>query len=283
VVSVRQTEYDKVLAGEQKSAGRPISDEVEEYLRRVDWVYADQACGASWGNRVFFAVPLKGSSRAAGTPVRNDGLLVYNLLNQGWEGLWTGPTLEVMGFARHLVNGEERLTFANADGQVCWLHDGADDMGVHIETELVTRGYGGQIPGQKLYLAGQVRLAVAGAAVTILARMPGVAEETTLVTKVYDRSKSLVYGVADYDPTNVDGRLEEPHREDYSLAPGSAGIDLGTEGLLVDAKQQVTEELRMREKDNWVQLVIRKTVGEMEVLGTTLSYVSGGGTGSRRS
>lgn len=140
IASVAVTQF-----GQQQGVALPVSHDIARRFESVDWRYARQACGAQWNNRVFFSVPLKGQTVAEGESATNNGTLVFNTLNQGWEDLWQGDFLLPYAFSQLTIAGEERLTFATPDGLVCWLTDGFEDFHGAITTDLLTRGYfGGQ-------------------------------------------------------------------------------------------------------------------------------------------
>lgn len=348
VVSINQT-----AAGVVSGVALPVSWPMKAYLDRIDWKNFRQACAATWNNRYFLAVPLKGqtapcilSNESGGAmgfrifstesqitgeymlvdgesirvqagariqltapigaattipsgadftgtitytgsnnftfdasdevpaPPRNNGVLVYNFITQGWEGLWQANNLEVYGFARHYVYGEERLTFVNYAGEVCWFGDGwVDRGGVPITDELTTRMYcnGNQRP--KLWLEGTLVAEVHHedtffvGYLTVTARAPGHGEEDLILQQTYDPTKYTVHGRPDYNPDNSETDFDIPHREDYSPS---------AEELLdapLDVHQNINESLRMRVDDWGVQLVIGNNTGSVRIAGVNLNYV----------
>lgn len=279
VVSVRQTEQGELLG-----VAVPVSRDMQRYLDQVDWTAAAGACGAVWNNRFFLAVPLKGGGG------RNNAVLVHNFLNMseggpyGWEGLWQGAALEVYGFARCKVFGEERLCFVNYEGQVCWLGDGFTDtvrgengaVPAPIVDELVTRIYSKLNQEPKLFLRGQAIWNVHGAQMSVVAQAPGYQERQAVLAAQYDHTKYLAHGRADYVPGEVPSRFEEPDREDYSLSPEEL-----LEGKL-DVHQNITESFRMRMRDWGVQLVIGNAQGSSRMQGTQVEFVPAAKTASRK-
>lgn len=294
VASVQRT-----VAGEKLGVARTVSHNIPEDLKLIDWWHAGQSCAEIWNNRFFLAAPLKQQDDPE-NPV-NNRLFVFNFLNQflnlsqgdlsgemvgrinetdsladGWEGYWDGDLLKPHSFAKLTVAGEERLTFATPDGQVCWLHDGWDDVGQEIPTELVTRGYfGGRLV---LALKGAVVMDTFRPRLTIKARTAGYKEEVTLVTaEQYDRTKYVVDGQADYDPTTATvADFERPRREDYSTTP---------EELLIgelDVHQNSTRNLRMRIRDRAVQLVIINSQGSARINAVTIQARPAGMGGTRQ-
>jgi hypothetical protein len=257
VVSVETT-----AEGELQGLADPVSRPMKKYLERVDWQYAPQACAAVCNNRYFLAVPLKGQDASKG-PIRNNGILVYNILNKGWEGLWQGDLLQVYCFARHLVYGEERLCFVNYSGQVCFLGDGWTDAGAPIADLLVSRTYTNQTMDPKLWLIADVVWDTNNPKLTVTARAPGHGEEQVMLKdQTYDTTKHLVYGQPDYDPAT--GNFDEPNREDYSLTPEEL-----TKGEL-DVHQNISERMRMRVNDWGVQVAIANSQGSARIQSVTV-------------
>lgn len=244
---------NNTVASNTQGVAEPVSKPVQKYIDRIDWNYAEKAAAGYWNNRYFLAVPLKGQI----TTVKNNCLLVYNFLMQGWEGVWTGDTLLPFGLARHLVNGEERLTFCDDTGQVRWFTDGFTDDGEAIADSLTTRRYTASNMGRKLWLAGEIIWDTNNPSLSVYAVPPGYKEDQALASGVaYENTAYLIYGQADYDAsTSTTETFEAPHRADYSLSP---------EELLVgemDVHQNITEPVRMR-VDGWgLQLRIENASG----------------------
>lgn len=257
VQSVTQT-----VQGIVQGVADPVSKPMQKYINQIDWRYAAQACGAYWNNRYLLAVPLKGQS---GTPV-NNGVLVYNFLNQQWEGLWRGTALQVYAWARHLVYGEERLCFVSPAGQVGWLTDGYTDTvngtAAAIADSLTTRRYAAGNTLRKLWLAAVVQWDTIAPSLTVTAQAPGVNQVQTLLPSpvTYDRTASFMAARAPYDPAHpTPAKWGAADRQDYSLTPAEL-----TSGRL-DTHQNVTEPFRLR-LDGWgVQVVIANAAGSARI------------------
>ena len=63
-----------------RGAGLPLSDPINPIIQRITAAYAYRAVGIFHDNRYYLAVPIDGSSL-------NNAILVYNMLNEGWESL----------------------------------------------------------------------------------------------------------------------------------------------------------------------------------------------------
>lgn len=267
VASIRQTEL-----GITQGVADPVSRPMKKYIDLIDWGNASLAAGQYWNNRYYLAVPLKG--QAAGS-VQNNGWLVYNFLNQAWEGLWQGTTLPAYGLARLTVFGEERLTWANPNGLVFWLGDGYADAAYSggqapVVDSLTTRVYTcGQVV-RKLHLAATVQWWTLNPSITVTAQTPGVNESEQLVPSpvTYDSTQYDVQGLGTYTPGQ--GVWANPYREDYSLSPAEL-----LSGGVLDTYQNHTEAFRMRMDDWGVQLVIGNSQGSCLVQTVTIRAVGG--------
>lgn len=275
IVSVSQG-----TAGATIGVALPVSFDLKKYIDLIDWPRAHQACAATWNNRVFFAVPLKGQT---GTP-RNNAVLVFNGLNQGWEGVWNGSALQVYHFARHKVYGEERLCFVNYHGQVCWLGEGWTDMvagaaPLGITDSLTTRIYSKGSQDPKLWLRGRVLWDTNNPTLTVTAQAPGYNEKWPLLTNLtYDPTKYQAANTPDYDPANPASNFDAPNRADYSLTPGELIAPSGS----LDIHQNTSEALRMRINDWGVQLVIANTQGSARLQGVLVEAVPARRTASKQ-
>lgn len=274
VASIAQTEL-----GQLQGVAQPKSDDIlQRFQQNVDWLHAAQACASEWNNRVFFSVPLKGQVLTAGTPPTNNGTFVYNTVNQGWEDLWQGPAapaannLQPFAFSRLTVNGEERLTFATADGLVCWFTDDFQDTDATgimtpIATKMVTRGYFKGVP--VLTLKGEVNWDTFNANLTVSVRTAGVNEQTTVLQRTYDKTQYQVANAGTYDPnTSTEETFAAPHRADYS--PDAGELLVAT----LNTFQNTTEPLRMRVRDRVPQVVIENNQGAVMVNSVVLAAKS---------
>lgn len=252
VVSIERT-----VAGERWGVAQPVSDPIQRYLDRVDWVHASKAVAEVWGNLYVLAVPERGQEEAV-----NNLVLPYSFLNQQWAGEWCGDTLRPAAWARLPVFGEERLCFVDTSGAVRWMGDDYLDGDSEIETELVSRGYLCGVPERKIFLAGELNVDTWNARVTVEIRTPGVGEsETTINARTYSRTQYLVHGKADYDPENTNDDFHTPRRGDYSATIDDTGIHLGDDGITPDTHQNLTLRFRCRSTDRYAQLVVTNDQG----------------------
>lgn len=260
VASITQT-----VNGITQGVAEPVSKPMKKYIDLIDWRNAAQSVAGYWNNRFFLAVPLKGQT---GT-VQNNGWLVYNFLNQMWEGLWQGSQLIAAGISRHVVFGDERLTFVDPSGQVRWLGDGYTDGATAIGDSLTTRIYICGSMSRKLHLASDLFWDTYMPTLTVMAQTPGVNETEVLQPSIitYDSTKYDVAGVADYVPGV--SNFQAPYREDYKMT--AAELLSGAP----DTHQNRTESFRHRLDDWGIQFVIVNKTGSCRLQGLSVRAVGG--------
>lgn len=275
----------RTISGDKQAVVDTVSDAIPADLGDVDWSRANLACAEIWNGRYFIAV----AGRGQDVPVNNK-VFVYNFKNQwlnleqsdaigevvgrvvrgnrqdAWEGTWSGDLLTPYAFAKLNVNGEERLTFVTPDGIVCWLHDGWDDAGAAIESEIVTRGYfGGR---EMLVLKGNIQWDSYNPKITTNILTRGVNEEETLAgfdELQYDNTQYLTADTTAYDPdsSTVD-QFNAPYREDYSPADGDLSV------ATLDLHQNLSEPFRCRVRGSAPQLRITNEQGSLRLCGVSV-------------
>lgn len=131
-----------------RGAGLPLSDPINPLIKRINSAYAHNAVAIYHDNRYWIAVPLDNSTR-------NNAILVYNLLNKGWESLdiidntgWDISNLIVSG-----SGGINKLYAVNRFGGIHVIDErpdafdyiytapGLDAQPFPIESEVTTRQY----------------------------------------------------------------------------------------------------------------------------------------------
>lgn len=289
----------RTVAGEKLAEAETVSDDIPEDLRDIDWTSAFRSCSETWNGRYFIAVPTKGQET-----VLNNKVLVYNFKNthlaveqselagdiigrvaktggdvDSWEGSWNGDLLTPYAFSRLVINGEERLSYALPNGIVCWLHDGWDDAGAEIESEVLTRGYfGGR---EMLALRGKLNWDSFNPSATVSIVTAGVNEEETLAgldSLTYDRTKYLTDGTTDYDPaTSTTTQFSAPDREDYSPTPDELSV------ATLDTHQNLTEPFRCRVRGVSPQLRIANAQGSLRVCSVSMQARPAGVSATRKS
>ncbi len=108
-----------------RGAQKPLSDEIDPIIKRINSAYAYRAVGIVHDNRYYLAVPLDGSTV-------NNYILVYNVLNKGWESLDKVSQLgwDVANFILGSPTGVNKLYAVNSYGGLHIMEDRVDDSDV---------------------------------------------------------------------------------------------------------------------------------------------------------
>jgi hypothetical protein len=160
-----QDEYN--LRGIQE----PLSLTIQPIIDRINKNLADKAVGVYFNNRYWLALPLD-SVRGANDATGNNSVLIYNILNKGWESIDTygGGAVKVLNY--HIAQDEERndLYLVSATGglhqvgareqpeDVYSTNTIGDSSRAGVDYELVTRGYTLGFGGRKRFSRAQAFL-----------------------------------------------------------------------------------------------------------------------------
>ena len=246
----------------------PLSAPIQPIFDRITWACADRAQGVYHDAKYFLAVPIDDAQF-------NNAILIYDFVNNGWAGYWTGPWFDIFRWVRLFVYGQRRLGFVSKDnvaggeGLLFMLGDDYTDecLGVEseIETELVSRGYTAQMPGgDKAFLVASVEVDSWDGAGTIDGLRDGVNEEGFLGAFDKNRLKYDIWPKADYDPANVNDDHGAPYRQDYSVALLAEGVELGS-GVALGLHQRSSERMRVRQMGTHLQLRLRSLRGRVKL------------------
>jgi hypothetical protein len=261
--------YDRVINtafGNLLAVDKPLSWDMKKYTDLIDWNNAGQAAAIEWNNRIFVALPLK----LQATPsTQNNAVLSVNFLNSdvgkdmfAWEGVWTGPALQVYNWAIHPIAGEDRVTFCDYNGNANWLSDGwTDEPGAlaPVKTCLTTRAL---FKGESVnVIKGEVTWDTFAPNITVQLKMAGVNEIETLGTFAYAPNAYQIANATPYNPAAPTASgWAAPHRADYSPQPNELLV------AKLDTFQNTTEPLRARTRGRSPQLVITCTAGAMKLV-----------------
>lgn len=141
-----------------RGAGLPLSDPIDPIIRQINRAYADKSVAIYHNNRYYIAVPLNASTY-------NNAILVYNLLNQGWESvdLIEQEGWDVVNFITSGAGGVNRLFAINRFGGINEIEARVDDVDniytfpglppvfFHVESEALTREFTFQSPERKKF------------------------------------------------------------------------------------------------------------------------------------
>lgn len=258
VISLKQTEY-----GIAQSVIVPLSDSIQNLVDDIDEVNWSKSCAAYFDNRYLLAHPTEGGD---GT---NDRVLVYNFLNQAWEGYWEGELLNPKFFERLVVSGTERLVFADESGFIHTFHKdalfdrNATGTAYQIDTRVEFRGYTADAVEHKQWTDLHLELRNWNTRYDISVAFDGVDEEIILATDTTkDRTAYYRYGQSAYVVTNSGDNFRSPYREDYSTLPV---LQCGSNGWTAGLHQSYTHKARLKGHASAAQPVLTTDRGSLIV------------------
>lgn len=258
VISLKQTEY-----GIAQSVIVPLSDSIQNLVDDIDEVNWSKSCAAYFDNRYLLAHPTEGGD---GT---NDRVLVYNFLNQAWEGYWEGELLNPKFFERLVVSGTERLVFADESGFIHTFHKdalfdrNATGTSYQISTRVEFRGYTADAVEHKQWTDLHLELRNWNTRYDISVAFDGVDEEIILATDTTkDRTAYYRYGQSAYVVTNSGDNFRSPYREDYSTLPV---LQCGSNGWTAGLHQSYTHKARLKGHASAAQPVLTTDRGSLIV------------------
>lgn len=243
----------------------PISRDIEAYVRRIHWAYADKAVAGYDGARFYLAVPLDGATY-------NNAILVYSTISGTWQGYWQSDILDAGWMLKTDYAGGRRLFLVNranladwqTNGAVLVLNEGfADELGgteYEIADSLTTRAYR---MGTMVQRGRMLKLAVDQStwrpAFTVKLKPDGAYEEVTVASGVTkSRTRYYRFGVPDWVATNVNDDHATAGREDYSVVVD--GLVLG-DGVALDQHQRRLEQFRSRVGGTSIQVEVSNAQG----------------------
>ena len=270
VISLKQTEY-----GISQSVVLPLSDPIQDVIEEIDQVNWRKSCAAYFSNRYILSVPVEGGD---GT---NQRTLVYNFLNQAWEGYWEGELLIPRYYVRLVVAGTDTLCWGDESGYVHnfdfnALQDRNRTGAIRqIATSVHFRGHtGDKNPysqtnatnnnvDHKQWVNVQFEMSSWNPTYSIGAVFDGVNEVYTLATnETKSRTGYYTYGSGTYTPNNSGDNFLAPYREDYSTLPV---IRTNTSGFKAGLVQSFSQKARLRRHSISMQPVVTTTTGALNI------------------
>jgi len=258
VVSLKQTEY-----GISQSVILPLSDSIQNLVDEIDEVNWSKSCAAYFENRYLLAHPTEGGD---GT---NDRVLVYNFLNQAWEGYWEGELLNPRFFERLVISGTERLVFADESGYVhhfdkdALFDRNATGTRYEIETRVEFRGYTGDAVEHKQWTDLSIEVRNWNTRYDLSVAYDGVDEEIVLATDTTkDRTLYYRYGSSAYNTNNSGDNFRAPYRQDYSTLPV---LQCGANGWTAGLHQSYAHKSRLKGHASAAQPILTTDRGSLIV------------------
>ena len=270
VISLKQTEY-----GISQSVVLPLSDPIQDVIEEIDQANWEKSCGAYYNNRYILSVPVEGGD---GT---NQRTLVYNFLNQAWEGYWEGSLLVPRYYLRLIIAGTDTLCWADNSG---FIHNfdyqalqDRNRVGTiqQIATSVSFRGHSGDknpysqgnatnnSVEHKQWTNLQFEFSSWNPTYSITANFDGVNESYPIAAnETKSRTAYYIYGSGTYVTNNSGNNFLDPFREDYSTLPG---IRCNTAGFKAGLTQSFTQKARLRRHSITMQPVVTTTSGALNI------------------
>lgn len=278
----------------------PVSEPIQPLIERINWNYADKAVAATYGNRVYFAVPLDNNSF-------NSAILVYDLLQSSWSGFdEQADVINVKEFVEMEYQGKRRLFFLSADGFINLYDDNLTECGfvdekatstdinsnsfgqitkVAISDEIITRGYTANDISVKKWRSADVQLATSNPNFTVDVIYDGPEEDDqrlTLDANGDASSKTFNREIYDkpFDAPNFDASMQNndalvKYRQDYSVDPSTPIHANFNTTFDPDLHQTSVNKYRFRGSGRYVQLKVANTQGRVEVKSTKVGALGG--------
>ena len=150
---------------------RPLSEKIQPYIDRINKTLALKSVATYFNNRYYIAVPLD-SSRGANDARGNNTVLIFNMLNQGWESIDTYGAGDF--FVDNFLIGQDEdrnnLYIINSQGGLHLCDDTDEARDIYslsvtgsssqngIDYQLTTRGYGFNNLDRKKFKSAQVQM-----------------------------------------------------------------------------------------------------------------------------
>jgi hypothetical protein len=259
VISLKQTEF-----GISQSVVLPLSDPIQDVIEEIDQAHWGKSCAAYFNNRYILSVPVEGGN---GT---NQRTLVYNFLNQAWEGYWEGSLLVPRYFTRVIVAGTDTLCWADESGLIHTFDLNAlqDRTRVgsiqQIATSVYFRGHTGENNvDHKQWTFVQFELSSWNPTYSMSAVFDGVNETSVIATnETKSRTAYYTYGSGTFATNNSGDNFLAPFREDYSTLPG---LRCNISGFRAGILQSFSHKARLRRHSITMQPVVTTTTGALTI------------------
>jgi len=262
----------------------PLSNDIENTMRRINWSAAAGACGTVHGRYYYLAVPVDHATF-------NNAILVYDTVSGYWQGIDTFDSdgLICLQLLQTDLYGR-RVPFmidGRHNGRVIALDQpglcdrrrvssfGGSTPEVDIAWSLTTRGYTLGDTGLKKLRSITAATGTQGAETRVSLVGEGPGETRTLSDwRSYSRTKYTRHGLSPFNPLNSTDTWSSPHREDYTILC-SDGPQVRS-GLPLTAPQHWVSAYPLRQDVRWLAFTFESRKGRC-----TLKTVSADGLGER--
>ena len=259
----------QVFEGSPQASSLPVSDNIKPIIDAINWNSAAGIRAEFRRERVYFAVPLENA-------VRNNVLLVYNMMTTAWESIDTfgDPNFRIDDLVKTNYIGERRLFAVDRKlGLVLLLEQGRTDlMGKdssfeqQIQFGVLTRGYASAGPRGNFPRVG-VRIASWNPTFSVEAFVDGSNAKTLVSDRIKDRTKYETFGKARWNSENLNDDHATARRRDYSV---TLPLMLGGNGVQIEREQETTERFDVDMFGGYCQFRIQNTTGTIGIRSVVL-------------
>ncbi len=238
----------------------PVSDQIKPIIDSINWNAAGGIRANARRERVYFAVPLKNA-------VRNNVLIVYNLVTNSWESIDTfdDPDFRIDDLVRAPYNGERRLfAIDRLKGLLVLLEQGKTDIlgnnytrEFQVQFDVMSRGYLG--PGQRSnFRRVEIDISTWNPNVSVNAYVDGTNAKMLVSNLTTDRTKYQLWNKPNWVPDNTGDDHANAYRQDYST---QLPLMLGYNGVQIEREQEVSQRYQVNMFGRYCQLRIANTTG----------------------
>lgn len=254
----------QVFETSQRVQSLPLSDSIKPVIDAINWNYAAGIRANTRRERVYFAVPLKNA-------VRNNVLIVYNLVTNSWESIDTfaDSNFRIDDLVRAPYNGERRLfAIDRYKGLIILLEQGKTDiLGIdytheyQVEFDVMSRGYLG--PGQRSnFRRVEIDTSSWNPNLTVNAYVDGTNAKSLISNLTPNRAKYQIWGKTDWVTDNTNDDHATAYRQDYSV---QLPLMLGNNGVQIEREQEVSQRYQVNMFGRYCQLRMTNTSGAVNL------------------
>lgn len=149
----------------------PLSKPIQPFIDRINKTLASDSVGIYFNNRYYLAVPLD-SAEGADDALGNNSVLVYNMLNKGWESVDTfgDGDFNITNFVKGQAGDRNELYLVNSSGglhlsdardlaqDIYSINSAGSQSEAAIDYEMKTRGYAFGDYGRKRFTKATVQM-----------------------------------------------------------------------------------------------------------------------------
>lgn len=261
----------EVMDNSMATQERPVSEPIQPLIDRINFEHVHKACAVVSGDYYKLAVPLDSSEEP-------NAVLVYDTVRGQWQGYDTfAVAVGINDWQRVDYQGRKRAWMIdNANSRALmtdWGHcDDIDGTLNEIITTMRTRGYVLGSSDPQYFRNARLVIETCAPSFTVSTIVDGVNETRAIASNVTrSRTKYHRFGVEDWDDSNANDDADDPGREDYCVVlDQSGGTELGTNGLILNQRQETIESYPLRDRGRWLAMELTNTQGSIALKAVTV-------------